>query len=203
MNFKKLNSNVILDKAIDGAFVFIGIFFAFFFTKCQQDRVNTRELNYHLSQIMKGLPDEEPVKPTETLKVEQKKNEDGTCAVNLNLGVTIGSVAGEKHLDVLLYRGLGTYLKEKDIITLASAYFDFLKKANQKAVQLFNEGSESGSVNKKCFSDAEIEIIESKLKPMYKTFRRSEEIADKVGFLLYGKLKKLGIKNPGIQNIKL
>lgn len=202
----KNHLDLLLDKLFDGAFIFIGVFFAFFFNKCQADKMLRNELKLNLSQIMRELPDRAPDQTAKWFNLKQVKNADGTCKLETE-SYRLITKNGTRNLNVIMNRGLGNYLKESDrhVIPMISVYYDqIIDKSINNSVKFQNEIASKLlqlNLSKKCLSKKEIEGLKKPFYKVYVDYQQSRILSEIIGFEIYKVLQKIGIKKPEIKKL--
>lgn len=195
------------DKIFDSLLIFVSIFFAFFFNKCQTDKMLKNELELNLSQIMRELPDKAPDLNVRWFNIEQNKNEDGTCSFD-NYDFRLLTKSGVRNVDVIMSRGLSSYMKEKDrhVVGMISVYYDqILTKAINRSLlfhDTFSSDLQELSLSKKCLSDQEIEAFKKPYRKIYLEYQQARLLAETVGFEIFKKLQQMGIKKQEIEVLK-
>ncbi|MCJ8276931.1 MAG: hypothetical protein HRT44_06545 [Bdellovibrionales bacterium] len=190
--------DITLDKLIDGLFIFIGVYVAFYFNQWQEERILRKELYFNLSQIMRSLPDEEPKTTAAPFKIDQGIGEDGECSIQ-SLIVSWNDLAGKRYLDAIVERGLGNLLanKDKHILGMLSLYYDSLLPQADKSTQAFFDQYTSFYTEKLdpkgCLSDEVKRSIEKQLSTSYASYKMKEVLAAKMGHAAFKELRQLGV----------
>ena len=190
---------VFFDKFFDGALVFTGVFFAFFFNQCQQGKMLKEELKFNLAEIMQSLPNEKPSETVDNFIFKQMNKEDGYCPLAFDV-MEYEKSGSARYFEVILKRGLGSYLKESDksILSQLSDYFDAHLPAAEAASLKFSKLMEAKVqeylLASRCFSNKEILAMRNSMRAEYMTYQRKRMKANVMGYEIYKKLKSMKIE---------
>ena len=195
--------DIIWDKAIDGLFIFLGAYVALYLSQWQEDQTKKKELNFHLSQILKSLPTEEVETDIPTFKMKQSKDEDGECHFSQVI-LSSDNIGGERHLGVIQSRGLGNYFKKDQmyILSLMAYYYDDVLAKSIKAKNIFYDKLQAALMRLEkngCANDREIKYEEKAMADYYRNFKVTTLFAQGVGHKLAEELKSMGIKEPEVR----
>lgn len=188
----------IFDKAIDGIFIFLGVYVAFAFGQYQEDQRNKEELSFNLQQIIRQLPNKKPTGEVEKFQLKMVKNDEGYCDWNHNY--LFSNHMGSDYLRVIKNRGLSRYLKSQYIIAVLTSYFQEQIPGTKEAFSAYDEEMKQFTLlqnkyAKNCVPKKEISKWENRIRPLYIKWKLAETIEKEIGFVAYQELQNLGYKD--------
>lgn len=192
--------NFIWDKIIDGLFIFAGVYFAFHFNQCQQNRSLKNELDFNIAEMMKSLPKDEPLQIIEPFKITSKKEEKG-CSYQIDVDFETSTNGGD-YLKSIKDRGLVRFFDNKGLVSIMTVYFGDLVPDYKEKKNLFYKAYQDIVINFfnqndnyiPCFSESKIRQVEQSLKKAYMDAKIQDGVAQQVGVYLRSELEKLGYK---------
>lgn len=198
--------NMIFDKFIDGLFIFVGVYIAFWFDQYQEDQALKRELNLHMTEIIRDLPSEEPPSKIPPFKFAQTKKEDGTCGTPVYFSVQ-SQGRGRVNLDVIQKRGLARFIKDDKIIPFLSFYYDeLIPQMKEKSDRFYDKLNDvvdkklGGELNQ-CLTIKQIEQIETSVTSYYAKMHIAKGVAKLMGYKSLQEILAQGYKKPPVQSV--
>ncbi len=198
----------ITDKITDAIFIFVGVYFAFHFDQYQEDLSLKRELKFNLAEIMKTLPEEKPLKYIEPFKIEKKKEEKG-CSYHIDVNFDTLTTGGD-FLKVIKQRGLVKFLKNKDLISIMTVYYNDIVPDYNERRKLFYSSyqdkivgflEESGDMP--CVSMKQMGQWEKSISKLYMDAKIQDGAAQQIGQYIRSELEKSGYKANEKKNYRL
>jgi hypothetical protein len=194
---------VILDKIVDGLFIFIGVFFAFYFDQYQEDLRLQDELRFNLSQIIRSLPKEQSLQLIAPFEIKAEfadksgQKKDKTCNMKVDF-YPEAQLTGSDFLQLIKQRGLVRFLPDKTIIAALTHYYKNLVPEAQDSYSKFSEAFMKVVVEDRpvspCKSDKVLKKIEEELFPLYWQMAVNEEFARVLGYQIRRDLMAMGFE---------
>lgn len=187
--------NLFLDKFIDGVFICLGVYVAFAFSQYQEEQSLKRELRFNMEQILRDMPKETPKNKVPKYRINQSIGENGYC--HLNFGYENTNTTGDEYLKVIIQRGLGKFLKDKKIIPALDDYFNIAIEQTKRESAKFNDEQNLMKDaflknNGKCFSKKSLADWENRIRPLYLSWKASQNMEEQIGHIIFQRITKEG-----------
>lgn len=198
--------NFLADKAVDCLFIFLGVYVAFAFSECHENKRKKDELRFNVEQIIKDLPKEAPDKTFENLDATIIESSGGKCRVKLT-PMKVHNFEAKKHLDVIINRGLGTYLPSKEILDRLINLYESVEPSFKKEREKFFDRIRDDKYFKSFINltdqdsvckhrDRIVNHIKKNFSADYKTLKINDIVVRAIAYEIVLELKKKGFRRP-------